>query len=247
VATLASKASKRAKVTLGRNPCEQSEQTSKGWCGDFARFARNPMGEIFSGCDLADGDFARFARKVSAKGRHLRVTGVSYLFSPSRTTSPLGGPCGRMAGSGGSRRLQTTWPSGSGAAAEDVLSFLRNRSRFDPADKESTTMTDEAAYRGFWQQHFTLLLLPHAPVLSSLHEAADKLSAAKGFLDGLSPDVEAERERGLFVTTLAIDYGLKMLEHFGLIDGPEPPMPGNLSQVKQTVDNLLSYAGNRPE
>jgi len=125
-----------------------------------------------------------------------------------------------------------------GAVAEDELSFPGRRFGSARA-KGKHAMTDEDRTR--WRRHFALLLLPHAPVLSSLMEAADKLVAAKGFLDGLSSEVEAEREQGLFVAALAIDYGLKMLEHFGLVDGPNPPMPASLSQAQQAVGNLLSY------
>jgi hypothetical protein len=73
--------------------------------------------------------------------------------------------------------------------------------------------------QAFWRRHFALPSLSQAAILTTLHDAADKIDAARGFLEGLSPDVKAEREQGLFIAKLAIDYGLKMLEHFGLTDG----------------------------
>ena len=94
--------------------------------------------------------------------------------------------------------------------------------------------------RAAWRRHFSPLLHPHVPLLQSLAEAADKLDAARGFLEPLSPDTEAEREQGMVVASLAIDYALKLLEHHALIDGPDPPLPVNLAQAKQAVANLLA-------
>jgi hypothetical protein len=102
-------------------------------------------------------------------------------------------------------------------------------------------------FRAAWRRHFSLMLHPHIPILQSLIEAADKLDAARGFLEPLSPDSEAEREQGLVVASLAIEYALKLLDHHGLIDGPEPPMPVNLAQARQAVGNLLAFVQENVE
>lgn len=96
-------------------------------------------------------------------------------------------------------------------------------------------------FQASWRRQFALLIFPNATAMSSLLETAEKLEAAAGFLEGLSPDVEAEREQGMFVASLAIDYALKVLDYFGLVDGDDPPMPVNLVQAKQAVGNLLAW------
>ena len=63
--------------------------------------------------------------------------------------------------------------------------------------------------RATWRRHFSLMLHPHASVLQSLIEADDKINAAVGFLGPLSPDIEAEREQGMVVASVAIEYGGK--------------------------------------
>lgn len=95
--------------------------------------------------------------------------------------------------------------------------------------------------RAAWRRHFSLMLHPHVPVLQTLIEADDKLNAAVGFLGPLSPDIEAKREQGMAVASVAIEYALKLLEYHGLVDGPDPPMPTNLAQAKQAVANLLAF------
>lgn len=95
------------------------------------------------------------------------------------------------------------------------------------------------AFKASWQQQLYLLIHDYQPRQQTLLEASDKLEAVCHFLEPLSADVEAERERGLFVATLAIRYGLGTLEHFGLVDGSEPPMPIHLDQAKQAIANLL--------
>ncbi len=97
------------------------------------------------------------------------------------------------------------------------------------------------------RRHFSLMLHPHVPVLQSLIEADDKLNAAVGFLESLSPDVEAEREQGMVVVSVAIGYALKLLEYHGLVDGPAPPMPADLAQAKQAVDKLLAFVRQNVE
>lgn len=99
---------------------------------------------------------------------------------------------------------------------------------------------DSDDFKASRRRHFTLLLHSHSPELAMLTEAADKLAVAQGYLDPLLSDVEAEREQGLFVASLAINYGLKVMEHFGLIDGDTPPMPADLAQAKQAVGKLLA-------
>jgi len=99
-------------------------------------------------------------------------------------------------------------------------------------------MIDDA-FKASWQQQLYLLIHEYQPRQQTLLEVSDKLEAVCHFLEPLSGDVEAERERGLFIATLAIRYGLGTLEHFGLVDGPEPPMPIHLDQAKQAVGNLL--------
>ncbi len=101
--------------------------------------------------------------------------------------------------------------------------------------------------RAAWRRHFSLMLHPHASVLQSLIEADDKLNAAVGFLGPLSPDIEAEREQGMVVASVAIGYALKLLEYHGLVDGPDPPRPANLAQAKQAVDNLLAFVRQNVE
>jgi hypothetical protein len=104
-------------------------------------------------------------------------------------------------------------------------------------------MLDEQ-FKKFWQKQFTLLLLPlpHQPLLATLVETADKLDSVKGFLDPLSNDVPDERAQGMFVAKLAIRYGLRTLEHFGLLDedADDLPPPANLTQAKNGVANLLT-------
>ena len=102
-------------------------------------------------------------------------------------------------------------------------------------------------FRAAWRRRFSLMLHPHASVLQSLIEADDKLNAAVGFLGPLSPDIEAEREHGMVVASVAIEYALKLLEYHGLVDGPDPPMPTNLAQAKQAVANLLAFVRENVE
>jgi hypothetical protein len=119
----------------------------------------------------------------------------------------------------------------------DSLSFHGSRS---VRPKRRERMMDEADQK-LWQRQFNFCLFPYSPILSSLMEAADKLGGAMGFLEGLSPEVDAERELGLFVAGLAIDYGLKTLDHFDLIDSQALPKPVNLVQAKQVVGKLIAY------
>jgi hypothetical protein len=100
-------------------------------------------------------------------------------------------------------------------------------------------MTDDA-FKASWRRQFALALHPQSPMLQTLVEAAAKLDAARGYLETLSQDVDAEREHGLFVAELAARYALAVLEHFGMVDGPDPPMPINLTQARQAVGNLLT-------
>ncbi len=96
-------------------------------------------------------------------------------------------------------------------------------------------------FKALWQEQFTPFLHPHLPQIATLIETADKLDSALGFVGPLSNDVEAEREQGLFVATLAIRYGLLTLAHFGLLDDdPAFPPPINLAQARQALTNLLA-------
>jgi hypothetical protein len=98
---------------------------------------------------------------------------------------------------------------------------------------------DDAA-KAYWRNQLTPILHPHLPQMGTLIETANKLNAARGFIEPLSPSVDDEREQGLFVASLAIRCGLNTLEHFGLIDGDDPPMPINLAQAKQALTNVLA-------
>lgn len=80
----------------------------------------------------------------------------------------------------------------------------------------------------------------HLPEMATLIETADKLDSVRNFIDSLSPDVEAQRDDGIFVGSLAIRYGLKILEHFGLVDGDDAPMPTHLDQVKNALANVVA-------
>ena len=71
-------------------------------------------------------------------------------------------------------------------------------------------------------------------------ETADKLNAARGFIEPLSHGVETEREHGMFVGNLAIRYAMTMLDHFGLGDGDDYPLPIHLDQAKNALTNLVS-------
>jgi len=99
-------------------------------------------------------------------------------------------------------------------------------------------MIDDAS-KAVWQRHFTPFLHPHLPVLATLMETADKLNAARGFIEPLSHGDVSEREAGLFVGNLAIRYGMTMLDHLGFGDGDEYPLPIHLDQAKNALKNLV--------
>jgi hypothetical protein len=99
----------------------------------------------------------------------------------------------------------------------------------------------DKTFKALWKEQFTPFLHRHLPQTATLIETADKLDSALGFLGTLSNDVEAEREQGLFVATLAIRYAMLTLAHFGLLDDdPTFPPPINLTQAKQALTNLLA-------
>ena len=97
------------------------------------------------------------------------------------------------------------------------------------------------ASKKMWRSQFTPILHPHLPLIATLMDTADKLNSARGFIETLSPDVDAERKYGLFVATLAIRYAMKTLDFFGLVDGDDAPMPVNLTQAKHALTNLIAH------
>ncbi|MDB5341897.1 MAG: hypothetical protein JWP89_274 [Schlesneria sp.] len=60
-----------------------------------------------------------------------------------------------------------------------------------------------------WRREFTPIVHSHLPEMATLIETAGKLDVARSFIDSLSPNVEAQRDDGIFVGSLAIRYGLK--------------------------------------
>jgi hypothetical protein len=99
-------------------------------------------------------------------------------------------------------------------------------------------MIDDA-FKATWRRQFTPILHPHLPLLTTLMETADKLNAARGFIEPFSHGVETEREHGMFVGNLAIRYAMTMLDHFGLGDGDDYPLPIHLDQAKNALTNLV--------
>ena len=95
------------------------------------------------------------------------------------------------------------------------------------------------ASKAVWKRQFTPFLHPHLPVLATLMETADKLNAARGFIEPLSHGDVSEREAGLFVGNLAIRYGMTMLDHLGFGDGDEYTLPIHLDQAKNALKNLV--------
>lgn len=75
-------------------------------------------------------------------------------------------------------------------------------------------MTDDA-FKAAWRGQFALLLHPYSRRTETLIETADKLIAARGFIEPLSHSDRTERENGLFVANVAIRYGMQVLDHFG--------------------------------
>ncbi|MFN6205795.1 MAG: hypothetical protein ACK49R_05065, partial [Planctomycetota bacterium] len=100
-------------------------------------------------------------------------------------------------------------------------------------------MIDDA-FKATWRRQFTPIQHPHLPLLATLMETADKLDAARGFIEPLSNGTETEREHGMFVGNLAIRYAMTMLDHFGLGDGDDYPLPIHLDQAKNALTNLVS-------
>ena len=97
-------------------------------------------------------------------------------------------------------------------------------------------MIDDA-FKATWRRQFTPIQHPHLPLLATLIETADKLDAARGFIEPLSNGTETEREHGMFVGNLAIRYAMTMLDHFGLGDGDDYPLPIHLDQAKNALTN----------
>lgn len=64
-------------------------------------------------------------------------------------------------------------------------------------------MIDDA-FEAAWRRQFTLIPDPYVSLLATLMETADKLTAARGYIEPLSHVVETEREHGMFVGNLAI-------------------------------------------
>lgn len=99
-------------------------------------------------------------------------------------------------------------------------------------------MDDES--KAAWRRQFMPMLHPYLPEMATLIETANKLDGIRSFIDSLSPDVEAQRDEGVFVGSLAIRYGLKILDHFGLVDGDDAPTPTHLDQVKNALANVIA-------
>ena len=68
-----------------------------------------------------------------------------------------------------------------------LLSLNANRFWFGPSSGKPKIIDN--ATKAVWRRQFTPLLLPHLPVLATLMETAEKLNAAKGFIEPLSHQI----------------------------------------------------------
>jgi hypothetical protein len=82
---------------------------------------------------------------------------------------------------------------------------------------------------------------PHIRPASALIAVADKLGAVHNLLGMLHDGRPEEREFGLAVTTLAVDFALAVLDHLELecAEGPTPPIM-NVEMASLVVGNLLA-------
>ncbi len=101
-------------------------------------------------------------------------------------------------------------------------------------------MTDDA-FKAAWRRQFALVLHPYSRRTETLIETADKLIAARAFIEPLSHSDKTERENGLFVAKLAIRYALDALDQFGLTGGEEYPLPIHLDQAKTALMNVIRF------
>jgi len=102
-------------------------------------------------------------------------------------------------------------------------------------------MTDDD-FKSLWQTEFAPMFHPHMPLRSTLIELSDKLDGAAGFLGTLSSDDATEKQRGLFVAGLAVNYANKLLEHFHLLDGSPKYVPTGLRESQKVIENLQAFA-----
>ena len=91
-------------------------------------------------------------------------------------------------------------------------------------------------FKSLWRDEFTCFAHPNLLVRSSLVELLDKLSGAAGFLETLSEEVEIERERGLFVAELAVNYANDVLAVFGILSETKQFVPTSLREGEKKGD-----------
>jgi hypothetical protein len=90
-----------------------------------------------------------------------------------------------------------------------------------------------------WRECLSCVIHPFLPMTATLHEMEDRLVAVSGFLESLGP---GDKGQGVAVATMAVEYADKLLDHFGLWDGPpKVPAPTNLTQARMMVDNVLFF------
>lgn len=95
----------------------------------------------------------------------------------------------------------------------------------------------------YWRHHLDprpILAHPHVPLASTLMGVADSLGAVLNLLATLSDDRAEEKDFGVAVAGMAVDYTLKVLRHVGLgDDSPAPPLL-NLKMAGIALENLLA-------
>jgi hypothetical protein len=91
-----------------------------------------------------------------------------------------------------------------------------------------------------WRESLSCLIHPYLPMMATLQEMEGRLVAVSAFLESLNADDKGQAAQGVVVGTMAVEYADKLLDHFGLWDGPpEVPAPTNLTQARMMVDNVL--------
>ena len=86
-----------------------------------------------------------------------------------------------------------------------------------------------------------ILAYPLVRPVTTLLTVEDRLTAVGNWLRTLHDDRPDEREQGLAVAHLAVDFACRLLDHLGLVvnDGPSPPIT-NLEMGRLAVGNLLA-------
>jgi hypothetical protein len=85
-----------------------------------------------------------------------------------------------------------------------------------------------------------ILADPHVPLASTLMDVADRLAAVSNVLATLSDDRPDEKEFGVAVAGMAVQFAVEVLQHLGQeISGPELSLI-NIKMASLAINNLLA-------